>query len=60
VPPDVLQDQYARLRADLVVLQNERQTVQARLQEVNDRIAAKQSDLQALRDAYQAWKGTTP
>lgn len=60
MPPDVLQDQYARLRADLVVLQNERQTVQARLQEVNDRIAAKQADLQALRDAYQAWKGTTP
>ena len=59
-PPNILQDQFERLKGELRV--------------VTDKIAAKQTELQALqaerqavqaamtdiRDAYQAWKGTAP
>ena len=59
-PPNILQDQYERLKGELRV--------------ITDKLAAKQTELQALqaerqavvaamtdiRDAYLAWKGTVP
>lgn len=60
MPPDALQDQMAKLRAELQAADDQVVVKQIELQaavDVRDGLRAQIAD---VRSAYKAWKGTTP